>query len=791
MAELITPPNGTTLLTTTATFDDATVIAGSLLDLESPAAITISGATNNSGTIKVNGVAQLSVLGTTYNNGPLIEVEGGAQLSLLGATTGNGELLVSGPGRLNLLGGYTYSDNLPGEHLVMMGDGGIVEVGSGDAFVALVPLDLGYTHAGQPFAYGYATHAEVIVDSVASTINLIGFQGSDTIGFAHPAVSVSYTATNTATSFGTRDTAFVITQAGYLTITESDGSVAKVALNDYIYGPIYGSIFGQQIAPIYNTSAFSIVNGLVVYSYTPLVAPVISGTAAGQATRVGTNERPFGRVVVTDSNAGTFDFAVVQLGTLNGTLRDPNAATDGSSYDATKGTYTIAGSAAQVTQALNALVFVPNAYTLGQGGSFTTKITLAVGSSVGLSTADGKTSVITYAPLIQSNFAGNGDSGLLVQNNNGATVIDTANGLAVTAATSVGNPGPSWHLVGSADFNGDGQSDLLYQNDNGALVGFLMSGTAIASGSNFGSPGSDWHVRGTGDFNADGFADVLVQDGSGHLVALETNGAGVVNGVAIGSALPQGAAVEAVADFNGDGRPDLLVQTSTGELDILILNGTTVVSTTDVGNPGSGDTVLGAADYNADGTADIVLRAPNGDSMAWTVNGGSVTGAISLGNLGTGPGAAVTGADLNGDGHADLVVQNSTTGTVVGFLLDGTGSITAGAVLSTPGAGWNIVGSNPISFIDGTGGNLNLVATPGPDQFNLTAYQAGVHTISGFNPSQDTLALAAGAFPTYAVVQANEAAYQGGTFINLTPTAAIVIQGVTPSQLGSSNFVLR
>jgi hypothetical protein len=53
------------------------------------------------------------------------------------------------------------------------------------------------------------------------------------------------------------------------------------------------------------------------------------------------------------------------------------------------------------------------------------------------------------------------------------------------------------------------------------------------------------------------------------------------------------------------------------------------------------------------------------------------------------------------------------------------------------------------------------------------------------------VALSAAAFPSYATVQANEAPYQGGTFVGLSPTAAIVIQGITPDQLTAANFVLR
>ena len=56
------------------------------------------------------------------------------------------------------------------------------------------------------------------------------------------------------------------------------------------------------------------------------------------------------------------------------------------------------------------------------------------------------------------------------------------------------------------------------------------------------------------------------------------------------------------------------------------------------------------------------------------------------------------------------------------------------------------------------------------------------------------MALGAATFGSYAGVQANEAAYQGGTFINLPTSggaAALIIQGVTPDQLSASNFVLR
>ena len=126
--------------------------------------------------------------------------------------------------------------------------------------------------------------------------------------------------------------------------------------------------------------------------------------------------------------------------------------------------------------------------------------------------------------------------------------------------------------------------------------------------------------------------------------------------------------------------------------------------------------------------------------------------------------------------------------------MNGNSAVTAGAKLSAPGIGWHAIGNNPIEFIDGTHGNPNLVATPGPDQFDLTTFAGGLQQITGFNPAQDSLALNAATFSTYAALQNNEQPYQGGTYIALTPgtnAAAVVILGMTPDHLSAANFVLR
>ena len=69
---------------------------------------------------------------------------------------------------------------------------------------------------------------------------------------------------------------------------------------------------------------------------------------------------------------------------------------------------------------------------------------------------------------------------------------------------SLGNPGPSWHAVGTGDFNGDGLSDILWQNSSGEVVIWEMNGTNVIGSGSLGNPGPSWHAIGTGDFNGDG-----------------------------------------------------------------------------------------------------------------------------------------------------------------------------------------------------------------------------------------------------------------------------------------------
>ena len=51
------------------------------------------------------------------------------------------------------------------------------------------------------------------------------------------------------------------------------------------------------------------------------------------------------------------------------------------------------------------------------------------------------------------------------------------NGPTPISESVIGNPGPSWHIVGTGDFSGDGDADILWQNTNGQAAIWLMNGT--------------------------------------------------------------------------------------------------------------------------------------------------------------------------------------------------------------------------------------------------------------------------------------------------------------------------
>ena len=174
------------------------------------------------------------------------------------------------------------------------------------------------------------------------------------------------------------------------------------------------------------------------------------------------------------------------------------------------------------------------------------------------------------------------------------------------------------------------------------------------------------------DLNHDGNADVVYVDGTGthtlHVLLGNSNGTfTTVQDVPlpVGTCGYSSCAVN-LADVTGDGNTDIILGgggTTTGQIVVLVGNGdgtfqTPIVSTVQGSNI-SLNAQMGIGDVNGDGAADLVI----GDPMSATlyVLLGDNTGRFTVGTTMTFYFSGATQSylfDLNGDGHLDILVNN-------------------------------------------------------------------------------------------------------------------------------------
>jgi beta-glucanase (GH16 family) len=182
--------------------------------------------------------------------------------------------------------------------------------------------------------------------------------------------------------------------------------------------PLTNSIFpaAMQINYVraYATAATQDVGGTAAIAQ-PIA--IMSATTAVTTTDTG-SIKPFAGIVITDANAAqtetpadpgatqTETATVTLSSTLNGTLSDPNAATDGSAL--VNGVWTMSGSSAAVATALDGLVFTPAANLVVPGGTDTTAVTATItdagetASTTSKVTITGLTAPITITPATEA-----------------------------------------------------------------------------------------------------------------------------------------------------------------------------------------------------------------------------------------------------------------------------------------------------------------------------------------------------------------------------------------------------
>jgi hypothetical protein len=265
-----------------------------------------------------------------------------------------------------------------------------------------------------------------------------------------------------------------------------------------------------------------------------------------------------------------------------------------------------------------------------------------------------------------------------------------------------------WFRITVGDFDEDGQPDLILASSSGHAAIAL----APASGG-FAGPTPIALSKGTevveafavADLDLDGHLDLVAALGNGPaagLAILFGDGKGALSAPHLVTATSAAAIV--VGDWNGDGRSDLVVSEAdsngvpTGVLSIhLGMSGGQLQAGSPIA-PLSGAR-LAAADLDGDGHLDLVVADTGGRSAVLFGDGGGGFGAPVVHSRGD---EGVFIGDFTGDGTLDLLSSGGATEVLVG---DGHGKFTDALLLPRPSAG-----SGDAQAVDLNGdGKLDLV----------------------------------------------------------------------------------
>jgi hypothetical protein len=186
---------------------------------------------------------------------------------------------------------------------------------------------------------------------------------------------------------------------GVLTVSGSATAVAT-ALDGLVFSPTKNQVAPNSVVTTTVTASIKNTAGETTSATTTVkatdVAAAITITPATEAVAAtdAASVKPFTGVSITDVDVGQSETATVTLSTAaNGTLSDPNAATDGSTI--TNGVLTVSGSATAVATALDGLEFEPTANQVAAGASVTTKVTAAIKDTAGETASAASTITVT------------------------------------------------------------------------------------------------------------------------------------------------------------------------------------------------------------------------------------------------------------------------------------------------------------------------------------------------------------------------------------------------------------
>lgn len=337
----------------------------------------------------------------------------------------------------------------------------------------------------------------------------------------------------------------------------------------------------------------------------------------------------------------------------------------------------------------------PTTVSIGKAGG---SVTVAV--STGAACPWAASSATSFASVnCVSGCAGSGSATVTVLFNSGVT---QRTGFVTVAGTTITIVQAGASL---GDLNGDGRADLIWQNTStGAIATWYLNGFDVIATLNI-SQVTDlaWHIVGSGDLNGDGYADLVWQhDGDGGVAVWFMRGTQILSTqfLSIPAVADTNWRIRGVADANGDGMADLIWEHQTlGSLAIWFMNGAQVIGTQMLSIPQIDPVwqIVGAGDTDGDGKPEIIWQhQTQGWLAAWSLNGAQAfnTRYLSINQMPDRTWKIRGVGDVDGDGRADLIWQNTTTGGLGVWLLNGA-TVTLQRNLSIPQVSdvhWQVVG---------------------------------------------------------------------------------------------------
>jgi len=248
-----------------------------------------------------------------------------------------------------------------------------------------------------------------------------------------------------------------------------------------------------------------------------------------------------------------------------------------------------------------------------------------------------------------------------------------------------GGPGPSYLTV--ADFDLDGKVDVAASFIGAGVIVIMLGNGQGGFSSAFGVNTNFAGYVVSGDFNLDGKPDLAVAGGTGHPVTIMLGDGHGNFSQAAGSPLTVANSFGlAVADFNLDGKPDLAVANlQNGNVPIFLgngLGGFTPAAGSPIPTGGQPD-FMATGDFNGDGKADLAIN--NNGSVGMTILLGNGTGGFSQA-----PGSPIASeqesqslivSDFNQDGKPDIASLRNQANSITILMGDGSGGFRSRRVL--------------------------------------------------------------------------------------------------------------